>query len=223
MQNIYSVVQFTSFQLLSHVRLFATSWTTACQASLSITNSQSLLKLIFIETVLTFNHLILRSPLLLLPSIFNCNRVSSSESVLHNRQPNNWSFRFSIIKYSGLISFRIDWQDLLSVQATLESLQIGKSMDLLVLSFLQCPTLTSIHDYWKNHSFDSVQFSSVAQLCQTLCDSMNLSTPGLPVHHPLTEFTQTHIHRVRDAIQPSHPLTSPSHAPSPSQHQSHFQ
>ena len=78
-------------------------------------------------------------------------------------------------------------------------------------------------DVWQNPS-QSVQFSSVAQLCPTLCDPMNCSTPGLPVHHQLPGFTQTHVHRVSDAIQPSHPLSSPSPpAPNPSQHQSLFQ
>ena len=76
---------------------------------------------------------------------------------------------------------------------------------------------------WEAHFYVSVQFSSVAQSCLTLCDPMNRSTPGLPVHHQLPEFTQTHVHRVRDAIQPSHPLSSSSPAPNPSQHQSLFQ
>ena len=74
-----------------------------------------------------------------------------------------------------------------------------------------------------SRTYHSVQFSSVAQSCLTLCDSMNLSTPGLPVHHQLSEFTQIHVHRVSDAIQPSHPLSAPSPAPNPSQHQSLFQ
>ena len=76
---------------------------------------------------------------------------------------------------------------------------------------------------WRDKRTDSVQFSSVAKLCPTLCDPVNRSTPGLPVHHHLPEFTETHVHRVRDAIQPSHPLSSPSPAPNPSQHQSLFQ
>ena len=99
--------------------------TAACQASLSITNSQSLLKLMSIESVVPSNHLILCRPLLLLPSIFPSIRVFSNESVLHIRWPNYWSFSFSISpsnEYSGLISFRIDWLDLLAVQGTLKSL-----------------------------------------------------------------------------------------------------
>ena len=116
---------FSSVQSLSHVWLFVTPWTAACQASLSITNSQSLLKLMSIESVMPCNHLILCHPLLLLPSIFPRIRVFSSESVLHIRRPKYWSFSFSISssnEYSGLISFRMDWLDLLAVQGTLKSL-----------------------------------------------------------------------------------------------------
>ena len=116
---------FSSVQSLSHVRLFATPWTAACQASLSITNSQSLLKLMSIESMMSSNHLILCHPLLLPPSIFPSIRVFSSESALCIRWPKYWSFSFSISpsnEYSGLISFRIEWSDLLAVQGTLKSL-----------------------------------------------------------------------------------------------------
>ena len=116
---------FVVIQALSHVRLFATPWTTAHQASLSITISRSLLKLVSIELVMPTNHLILCRPLLLLPSSFPSNRVFSNESVLHIRWPKYWSFSFSIspsYEYSGLISFSIDWFDLLAVQSTLKSL-----------------------------------------------------------------------------------------------------
>ena len=102
-----------------------TPWTAACQASLSITKSQSLLKFMSIESVMPSNHLILCHPLLLLPSIFPSSRVFSDESVLHNRWPNYLSFSFSISpsnEYSGLIAFRMDWLDLLAVQGTLKSL-----------------------------------------------------------------------------------------------------
>jgi len=112
-----------SVQLLSHV--FATPWTAACQASLSITNSWSLLKLMSIELVMTSNHLILHHPLLLPPSIFPSIRVFSNKPVLRIRWPKDWSFSFSISpsnEYSGLISFRMDWLDLLAVQGTLKSL-----------------------------------------------------------------------------------------------------
>ena len=112
-------------QSLSHVGRFATPWTVARQASLSFTNSRSLLKLMFIELVISSNHLILCRLLLLLPSIFPSIRVLSNESVLHIRWPEYWSFSFSISpsnESSGLMSFRIDWLDLLAVQGTLKSL-----------------------------------------------------------------------------------------------------
>ena len=122
----YSYFQvFSSVQLLSHVRLFATPWTAARQAFLSITNSQSLLKLMSIESVMPSNHLILCRPLLLPPSIFPSIRVFSNELVLCIRWPKYWSFSFSISpsnEYSGPISFRMDWLDLLAVQETLKSL-----------------------------------------------------------------------------------------------------
>ena len=115
-------------QSVCRVRLSVTSWTAARQASLSITNSWSLLKLMSIDSVMPSNHLILCCPRLLPPSIFSSIRVFSSESVLHIRWPKYWSFSFSISfsipsnEYSGLISFRIDWLDLLAVQGTLKSL-----------------------------------------------------------------------------------------------------
>ena len=136
----------------------ATPWTAALQASLSITNSWSLLKLIFIELVLPSNHLILCRPLLLLLSSFPSMRVFLNESILPIRWPKYWSFSCSITPYKehpGLISFRMDWLDHIAVQGTLKSLlQHHSSINSLALSFLYSPTLTSIHDYWKNHSFD---------------------------------------------------------------------
>ena len=117
--------QFSSVQLLSCVPLFVTPWIAACQASLSISNSQSLLKLMFLESVMPSNHLILCRPLLLLPSIFPSIKVFSNESVLRIRWPKYWSFSFSISpsnEYSGLISFGMDWLDFLAVQGTLKSL-----------------------------------------------------------------------------------------------------
>ena len=110
---------FSSVQSFSHVHLFAAPWTSACQTSLSITNSWSFLKLMSIELVMPSNHLILCLHLLLLPSIFPYIRVFSNESVLPNSWANNWSFNFSISpssEYSGLISFRMDWFDILAVQ-----------------------------------------------------------------------------------------------------------
>ena len=117
--------KFSSVQSLSHDWLFVTPWTAARQASLSITNSQSLLKLMSIESVMPSNYLILCCPLLLLPSIFPSTRVFSNESVLCIRWPKYWSLSFIISpsnEYSGLISFRIDWFDLLGIQGTLKSL-----------------------------------------------------------------------------------------------------
>ena len=114
-----------SVQSFSPVRLFATPWTTACQAFLSITNSQSPPKPVSIESVMPSNHLILCHPLRLLPSIFPSIRVFSNESAFHIRQPKYWSLSFSISpskEHSGLISFRMDWLDLLAVQGTLKSL-----------------------------------------------------------------------------------------------------
>ena len=146
-------------QLLSCVRLFATPWTAACQASLSITNSWSLLNLMSIESVMPSNHLILCHPLLLPPSIFTSIRVVSNESVLRIRKPKYWSFSFSISlsnEYSGLISFRMDWLDLLAVQGTLKSLlqHHSSKSSTSAFSFLYSPSLISIHDYWKKHSLD---------------------------------------------------------------------
>ena len=123
--KMYVHHQFRSVQSLSHVRLFVTPWIAECQASMSITNSWSLLKLMSIELVMPSNHLILCRPLLLLPSIFPSIRVFSNESVLGIRWPKYWSFSFIISpsnEYSGLISFRMDWLDLLAVQGTLKNL-----------------------------------------------------------------------------------------------------
>ena len=113
------VYQFSSVQSLSRVQLFAMPWTAACQASLFITNSWSLLKLMSIELVIPYNYLILCRPLFLPPSIFPGIRVFSNESALHIRWPKYWSFSFNISpssEYPGLISFRMDWLDLLAVQ-----------------------------------------------------------------------------------------------------------
>ena len=136
----------------------ATPWTAALQASLSITSSWRLLRLMCIESVMPSNHLILCRPLLLL-SIFPSIRVFSNESVLHIRWPKYWSFIFSISpssEYSGPISFRMNWLDLPAVQGTQEAPSIPqfKSISSSALSFLYSPTVTSIHDHWKNHSFD---------------------------------------------------------------------
>ena len=126
----------SSVKLLIRVRLFASPWTTARQASLSITNSWSLFKLLSIEAVMPSNHLILCCPLLLLPSIFPSIRVFSNESALHIRWPKYWSFSFNIIpsnEHPGLISFRMDWLDLLAVQGTLKSLLQHHSLKASIL------------------------------------------------------------------------------------------
>ena len=148
-------------QSLSRVQLFATPWTAACQASLSFTISWSLLKFMSIESVMLFNHLILCCLLLLLLSIFPNIRGFSSVSALHIRWPKYWSFSFSISPssgHSGLISCRIIWFDLFAVQGTLKSLlQHHSWSSASMLSFLYSPTLTSIHDHWKNQSFDETE------------------------------------------------------------------
>ena len=116
---------FSSVQSLSHVWLFVTPWTAAHQASISISNSWSLFKLMSIESVMPSNHLILCCPLLLWPSIFHSIRIYANESVLCIRWPRYWSFSFNISpsnEYSGLVSFRMDWLDLLAVQGTLKNL-----------------------------------------------------------------------------------------------------
>ena len=144
---------FGSVQLLS---LFETSWTAARQASLSITNSQSLLKVLSIASVMPSNHLILCHPLLLL-SIFPSIRVFSNESVLPRRWPEYWSFSFSISpsnEYSGLISFRMDWLDLLAVEGTLKSLLQHHNSKPSILGHSAFFMVQLSHPYWKNHSFD---------------------------------------------------------------------
>ena len=151
----YTLQEFSSVQSLSRVRVLATPWTAACQASLYITNSQSLLKLMFIESVMPSNHLIFCCPLLLLPSICPIIGVFSNESVLCSRWPNYWSFSFSISlfnEYSGLISFRIDWFDLLADQQTLKSLLQHRSLKASILQcsaffIAQLSTTTQLHSF----------------------------------------------------------------------------
>ena len=138
---------------------FSTSWTAACWAFLSFSTSQSLFKLMSTESVMPSNHLTLRRPLLLLPSVFPSIRIFSRELASCIRRPKYWSFNFSIgasSEYSGLISFRIDWFDLLAARGTQQSSPAAQFEKIcsLPLSLLYGPILTSIHDYWKNHSFD---------------------------------------------------------------------
>ena len=158
--NIYEMyVCSQSAQSFSRVQLFEIPWTAARQVPLSITNSWSLPKLMSIKSVMPSNHLILCHSLFLLPSNLPSIGDFSNESVLCIRWSNYQSFSFSIspsIEYSGLLSFRIDWLDLLAVQGTLKSLPTPQfeSINSLVLSFLYGPALTSIQHCWKNHSFD---------------------------------------------------------------------
>ena len=145
--------QFSSVQLLSSVWFFVTPWITAHQTSLSITNSQSSLRLMSIESVVSSSHLILCRPLLLLPPIPPSIRVFSNESTLHMRWPKYWSFSFGISpsnEHPGLISFRMDWLDLLAVQGILKSLLQHHSSKASILwhSAFFSPTLTSILDHW---------------------------------------------------------------------------
>ena len=148
-----------------------TPWTAAHQASLSFTITWSLLRLMSIESMMPSNHLILCHSLLLLPSVFPSIRVFSNVLALHTRWPKCWSFSFSISpsnEYSGLISFRIDWFDLLAVQETLKSLlqhHNSKASNSLVFSLFYSPTLTSIHDHWKNHSFDIYIYPLFSRFC----------------------------------------------------------
>ena len=151
-----TIDQFSSVQSLSRVRLFATPWIAVRQASLSITNSRSSLKLMSIKSVMPSSHLILCRPLLLLSPIPPSIRVSSNESTLHMRWPKYWSFSLSISpsnEHPGLVSFRMDWLDLLAGTLKSSPTPQFKSINSSALSFLYSPTLTSIHDSWKNHSF----------------------------------------------------------------------
>ena len=189
-------------------------WPHGLQHSRSLypsTISWSLPKFMSIASVMLSNLLILWYLLILLPLIFPSIRDFSSESSFRIGWPKYWSFSFSIgssSEYSGLISLNIDWFDLLAIQGIFRSfLHSLKASGINSLAFclLYGPVLTRVCNHWEDH-----QFSSVAQSCPTLCDPMDCSMPDLPVHHQLLEFTQTHVHLVGDAIQPSHPLSSPS-------------
>ena len=216
-----SSVQFSSVAQLCPTLCYPMNHT-ARQASLSITNSWSPPKPMSIESVMPSNHLILSRPLLLLPSIFPSIRVFSNESALCIRWPKYWSFSFNISpsnEHPGLISFKMDWLDLLAVQGTLKSLLQHHSSQASILKCSAFFTVQLSHPYittgktiaLTRHTFvgkvmsllfnmlsrlvitslpsSSVQFSSVAQSCPTFCDLVNCSTPGFPVHHQLPEFT----------------------------------
>ena len=192
------LIVFSSFQSLSRVRLFATPWTAACQASLSITNSQSLLKFMFIESVMPSNHCIPYHPLFVLPSIFPSIRVFSNESVLLIRWPKYWSFSFSISpsnEYSGLISFRMDWLDLLAVQGTLKSLFQHHS---LKASVLLCSTFFIVqlsHPYMTTgKTIALTKWTSVGKVMSLLFNMLSrLFTTFLPrSKHHLISWLQYH-------------------------------
>ena len=168
--------QFSSVQLLSHIRLFATPWTAACQVSLSVTNPQSLPKLMSIESVMASNHLILCHPLLLLPSIFPRIRVFSNESVLCIRWPKYWHFSFNISpsdEHSGLISFRMNWLDLLAVQGTLKSLFQHHSSK---ASILQCSAFFTVrlsHPYMTTGKLALTRWTFVGKVMSLLFNMLS--------------------------------------------------
>ena len=204
---LHPVLTKSSIQSLSHVRLFATPWTAAQQASLFITNSQSLLRLMPIESVMPSNHFILCHPLLLLPLIFPSIRDFSDESFLCIRWPKYWSSSFSISlsnEYSGLISFRLDRLDLLAVQRILKSLLQYHN---LKVSFLQCSAFFMVqlsHPYMTTgktlaltrqtfvgkvmpllFNMLSAAAAKLLQSCMTLCNPMESSPPGSSIHRIL--------------------------------------
>ena len=157
--SVFTILQFSSFQLLSHVRLFATPWIAARQASLSITNTKSSPKLMFIESVMPSSHLILGCPLLLLPPIPPSIRVISNESTLRMRWPKTGASAVASflpkksmvdLLQNGLVGSPCSPRDSQESSPTPQF----KSINSAVLSLLHSPTLTSIHDYWKNHSLD---------------------------------------------------------------------
>ena len=152
-------LQFSSVQTISHVQLFGTPWTAAHQATLSFTTSQSSLKFMSVESVMLSNHLILSHPFYLLLSIFPSIRVISSESALWHHVAKILELQFQ--HHHRLISFRIDWLDLLAVQGTLEPpAPQFQSINSSVLSLIYAPNLTSVLDYWENHNFE------YTELCQ---------------------------------------------------------
>ena len=159
-ESLCCTLETNSVQLLSRIQFFVTPWNAAPQASLSVTHSWNLLKLMSTESVTPFNHLILCRTLLLPPSIFPSIRVFSNDSVLHIRWSEYWSFSFNISpsnEYSGLISFRMDWLYLLEVQGTLKSLlqHHSSKASILLHSALFIVQLSQfVYDYWKNHGFD---------------------------------------------------------------------
>ena len=213
--------------LLYRVQLFATPRTVAHQIPLSSTISQSLLKFMPIELVMPSNYLIFFCPLLFLPSIFPSIGLFQWVDCLHQvtKVLELVSATVIPVKIQGWFPLRLTGLILQSkglssvfFSTTIQKYQFFGTQP-LYMYLIHCAISLKLTQYFK-----LVQFSSVAQSCLTLCDPRNRSMPGLPVHHQLPEFTQIHVHRVSDAIQPSHPLSSPSPpAPNLSQHQSLFQ
>ena len=170
-------IQVSSVQLLSRVQLFATPWTTACEAFLSITNSQSLPKLMSIESVMPSNHLTLCHPLLLLPSVFPNIRVFSNESALCIRWPKFWSFSFNIslsIEHSGLISFKMDWLDFLAVQGTPKNLLQHQSWKASILRHSVFFIVQLSHPYMTTGK--TIALTRHALSCLTLATSWTVDT-----------------------------------------------
>ena len=189
--TVLSIVQFSSVQSLSHVRLFATPWIAARQASLYITNTRSLLKLTSIELVMPSSHLILCRPLLLLPLIPPSIRVFSSELALLIRWPKYWSFSFSISpsnEHPGLISFRMDWLDLLAVQGTLKSLLQQHSSKASILWRSAFFTVQLPHPYMTTTQF------CINSLIVTMTHEADFLTPIGKLNHNIKthwqEFSQ---------------------------------
>ena len=175
--TIFGPTHISSVQSFSCVRLYVTPAIAACEASLSVTNCQSPPKPLSIESVMPSNHLILCRPLLLLPPIPTSIRVFSNESTLRMRWPKYWSFSFNISpsnEYPVLISFRMDWLDLLAVQGTLNSLLQHHSSKASILQLsaffvIQFSYLLLVPDYWENHSFDSTDLCRQFDVCFLIC------------------------------------------------------
>ena len=212
-------VQFGSVQSLSHVWLFATQWIVAHQASLSFTNSRSLLKPTSIESVMPSNHLILCCPLLLLPSIFPSIRVFSKESVLCIRWPKYWSFSFNISispsnEYSGLISFRIDWFDLFSAQWTLKSLLQYHSSKASILQHLAFFTVQLSHPYMiTGKTIALTRQTFVGKVMSLLSNMVFRFERMLGRSNNHQEFQRIELGNVlgrRDAKEPNHALNKTS-------------
>ena len=199
--------QFSSVQSLSRVQLFVTPWITVCQASLSITNSRSSLRLTSTESVMPSSHLILCRPLLLLPSIPPSIRVFSNESPLHVRWPKYWSFSFTIIpskEIPGLISFRMDWLDLLAVQGTLKSLLQHHSSKASILRRSAFFTVQLSHPYMTGKTIALTRRTFVGKV-------MSLLLNMLPMYSNILNLTQI-ISYFKDINNQLYPHTQLMHS-----------